>query len=162
MKYRNIGYITLTATLLASPPLFAQEDDTALSKTATQGKLNFAICQSCHDDSLNPPKAPPMFGVQRKYKRQHDTQQGFVDAVVKFVTQPTEDAALMKGPIKKLGLMPAMPLGNEMLSPIASYIYEASFEPPCEHWKNAMSSSKGNGSGKHRQHVQKRYDEFCN
>jgi hypothetical protein len=161
MKYKTIGYTTLTALLLASPTVFAQENDTALSNTAAQGKLDFAVCQSCHDASLNPPKAPPMFGVQRRYKRQHDTQQGFVDAVVTFVSQPSEDAALMKRPIKKLGLMPAMPLGDEMLSGIASYIYEASFEPPCDHWNHAMSSTKGKGSSNHQQHVQEMYDEFC-
>ncbi len=98
-------------------------------------------------------------GVQRRYKRQYENQQEFVDAIVKFVSQPTEDGALMKHPIKKLGLMPALPLGDDNLSKIATYIYEENFEPPCDHWANAISSEKG--KGKHRKKVQSNYDELC-
>jgi hypothetical protein len=160
---KKVGYGALVPLLLGSSMLSAQEDQTPLSELAVQGKANFAVCQSCHDASLNPPKAPPMFGVQRRYKRQHENQQAFVDAVVKFVSKPTEDGALMKKPIKKLGLMPPLPLGDAMLTGIATYIYEESFEPPCDHWAHALSSSKGKGKGaeKHRQHVQAMYDELC-
>jgi len=169
MYLKNISVGALASLLLGSPMLSAQEDQTSLSELAVKGKASFAVCQACHDASLNPPKAPPMFGVQRRYKRQYDTQQEFVNAVVKFVAQPTESAALMKRPIKKMGLMPGLPLGDEMLSGIATYIYEESFEPPCDHWSYAISAGQGKGggkgggqgSGKHRQHVQDMYDEFC-
>jgi len=158
---KKTGYGVLASLLLGSMALSAQEDQTPLSELAVQGKANFAVCQACHDASLNPPKAPPMYMVQRRYKRQYENQREFVDAVVKFAGQPTEDGALMKRPIEKLGLMPPLPLGDNMLSGIATYIYEESFEPPCEHWAHAMSSGKGKGSGKHRQHVQSMYDELC-
>ena len=159
MQLKKIVYGALTSLLLGSPTLFAQEDPTTLSELAVQGKANFAVCQGCHDASLKPPKAPPMFMVQRRYKSQYTNQQNFVDAVAKFVSNPTEDGALMKRPIKMLGLMPPLPLGEDMLSGIATYIYEESFEPPCDHWAQAMSS--GHGKGKHRQHVQSMYDELC-
>ena len=163
MYLKKTGYGVLTSLLLGSPALSAQEDQTPLSEMAVQGKANFAVCQACHDASLNPPKAPPMYMVQRRYKRQYENQREFVDAVARFAGQPTEDGALMKRPIEKLGLMPPLPLGDNMLSGIATYIYEESFEPPCEHWAHAMSSGhgKGKGSGKHRQHVQSMYDELC-
>ena len=163
VSLKRVGYGALASLLFGSPLLCAQETQTPLSELAVQGKADFAICQSCHDASLKPPKAPPMFAVQRMYKRQHGSQQEFVDAVVKFANQPSEDGALMKMPIKKLGLMPALPLGDDKLSGIATYIYEASFEPPCEHWAYALSSGKGTGKGKgkHRQHVQTLYDDMC-
>ncbi len=163
MYLKKIGYGALASLLLGSPALYAQEDQTTLSELAVQGKANFAVCQACHDASLNPPKAPPMYMVQRRYKRQYTNQQEFVDAVIKFASEPTEDGALMQRPVKMLGLMPPLPLGDDMLGSIATYIYEESFEPPCDHWAQAMSSGKGKGkgSGKHRQHVQSMYDELC-
>jgi len=103
---KKTGYGVLASLLLGSMALSAQEDQTPLSELAVQGKANFAVCQACHDASLNPPKAPPMYMVQRRYKRQYENQREFVDAVVKFAGQPTEDGALMKRPIEKLGLMP--------------------------------------------------------
>lgn len=159
MYLRIIGCGALTSLLIGSSLLCAQENQTSLSESALQGEADFAICQSCHDASLNPPKAPPMYGVQRRYKRQFENQQEFVDAIVKFVSQPTNEGALMKHPIKKLGLMPALPLGEDKLTKIATYIYEENFEPPCDHWANAISSEKG--KGKHRQHVQATYDDLC-
>ena len=159
MDLKKWGYAVLASLLLGSPLLYAQAQQSPLSELAVQGKADFAVCQACHDDSLKPPKAPPMFGVQRMYKRRYDNPQEFVGAVVKFVKQPTEDGALMKGPIKKLGLMPALPLGDEKLTGIATYIYEESFAPPCEHWAYALSSGKG--KGKHREHVQTMYDDMC-
>jgi len=159
MYLKQFGSMALMALLLNSPMARADDDGAPMSELAVTGGTKFAVCQSCHDASLNPPKAPPMFGVQRRYKQQYASQQEFVDAVVEFVSQPTDAGALMKGPVRKLGLMPALPLGDEMLSEIATYIFEESFEPPCEHWAHAMSSGKG--KGKHRQHVQGMYEEFC-
>lgn len=156
-KYFYCG--VLTSLLIGNSLIYAQEDQTSLSETASEGETDFAICQSCHDASLNPPKAPPMYGVQRRYKRQYENQQEFVDAIVRFVSQPTEEGALMKHPIKRLGLMPALPLGENKLSRIATYIYEENFEPPCDHWSNAISSEKGNGN--HKRRIQSMYDELC-
>lgn len=136
--------------------------DSVLSETAQQGKAQFSVCLSCHNESLNPAKAPPMFGVQNRYKRQHDTEEAFVNALVDFVTHPTEDKALMKRAVKKLGLMPALPLGEETLGNIAAYIYETSFDAPCEHWKAALSSNKDqDGKGQHRRQVERNYANFC-
>lgn len=159
MYRKNIGCVALSSLLFCSSLLYAQEDQTSLSESAVQGEAAFAICQSCHDASLDPPKAPPMYGVQRRYNRQYENQQEFVDAIVKFVSKPTEDGALMKHPIKKLGLMPALPLGDDNLSKIATYIYEENFEPPCDHWANAISAEKG--KGRHREQVQSNYNELC-
>ena len=160
MLLKKIASLPVMAVfLLGSSLLSAELEQAPLSEQAVLGEGKFAVCNACHDDTLNPPQAPPMFGVQRRYKKQFESQQEFVDAIVKFVTQPTEGDALMKGPVKKLGLMPGLPLGDDMLSEIATYIYEESFEPPCGHWAQAMSSEKG--KGKHRQKVRAMHEEFC-
>jgi len=145
--------------LLTSSMLRAEENQ--LSEPAMKGEQQIAICNACHDASLNPPQGPPLFGVQRRYQRQYSDKDSFVDAVVSFANHPSEEKALMRGPVKMLGLMPAMPLGDETLGQIAAYIYEATFEPPCDHWANAASGKGGGGGKGHRQQDQKMYDKFC-
>ena len=61
----------------------------------------------------------------------------------------------MNRPIKTLGLMPAMPLPDDMLKSIGTYIYEEEFAPPCTHWANDLAkinsdptAKKGSGQGK--------------
>lgn len=165
MKGENTGkrirIVVLFIPLLMGPVVEAQESSTPLSAVALQGEGGFAICQSCHDASLNPPKAPPMFGVQKFYKRQYESKDEFVNAIVAFVEHPSDSSALMKMPVSKLGLMPALPLGSDTLTPIATYIYEAQFEPPCDHWANVLGSGDDHGGKGHRRQAQSKYDKFC-
>ena len=159
---KRIGFISLSILLITAPVVSAEDNTAPLSAAALQGEKSFAICQGCHDASLNPPKAPPMFGVQKFYKRQYESKDEFVRAIVEFVEKPSNDNALLKMPVKKLGLMPALPLGSDTLTPIASYIYEAQFEPPCDHWAHALKASGGHGGKGHRRQVESMYEKFCN
>jgi len=137
---------------------FFVEAKETLSETAELGKAQFNVCLACHSQALNPAKAPPMFGIQNRYKRQHGSQAAFVSAIGSFVESPTLEAALMKRPVRKLGLMPAFPLGDEVLNNIATYLYETTFDPPCDHWRQALKSPGKDG---HRRQVQGNYDKFC-
>lgn len=38
-----------------------------LSASAQQGKQAFAACNACHNPELDPPLAPPMYGVKKYY-----------------------------------------------------------------------------------------------
>ena len=145
----------------------------ALSPDAEKGKAAIAVCLSCHNEELNPPLAPPLYGVQNKYKQTYNDKQGFVDAISNWVKSPSLDGALMRRPIQKLGLMPAMPLPDDMLASIAAYIYEQEFEAPCTHWANDLANSssnspklQGNGRGKgrgnnHDAMIRMKYNQLC-
>lgn len=160
MNYLKV--VTVALALFLASAVRGEGAESLLSKAAQQGKAQFAVCLSCHNESLNPAKAPPMFGVHNRYKRQHGTEESFVNALVDFVSHPTEEKALMKRAVKKLGLMPALPLGEETLGNIAAYIYETDFDAPCEHWKAVLSSNKNqDGKGQHRRHVETNYANFC-
>jgi|GEM_PF-1877774 len=153
----------------------------ALTPEAEKGKATIAVCMSCHNPELNPALAPPFYGVQNKYKQAHDNQESFVQAISDWAKHPTLEKALMNRPVKMLGLMPAMPLPDDMLKSIATYLYEENFEPPCTHWaidlakidsgssseqSKGMGKGKGAGNGKgsggnHDAMIRMKYNQLC-
>ncbi len=123
----------------------------ALTPEAEKGKTAIAACMACHNAELSPALAPPFYGVQNKYKQAFSDKDMFVQAISDWAKNPSLEKSLMKRPVKKLGLMPAMPLPDEMLAQIGAYLYEEEFEPPCTHWANDLKNSTGSqaqGRGK--------------
>ncbi len=153
----------------------------ALTPEAEKGKTAISACLACHNAELTPSLAPPFYGVQNRYKRNYEDKQSFITAISDWAKNPTQEKALMKRPLKKLGLMPAMPLPDEMLAQIGAYLYEETFEPPCTHWANDLKNStvsqpqsKGMGrgmgrgqgkgmaqSGNHNAMIQMKYNQLC-
>ena len=134
----------------------------ALSPEATEGKTLFQTCNACHNTALDPAKGPPMWGVQRRYKRQYGDFENFVNKVSDFVKAPSEEKAIQKEALKMLGLMPAMPLPDDMLKKIATYIWEENFPAPCDHWQMAIKKAKASGDLTHAKKDQRQLDRFCN
>lgn len=133
----------------------------ALSPEAEKGKAQFAVCDTCHNAALNPPLAPPMWGVQRRYKMQAMDRQGFIDEMADFVGNPIADRALFTRAVTQFGLMPAMALPEEMLRNIAAYLWEESFEPPCEHWKAGAEIATREGDQAHAAKDLQMLKRFC-
>ena len=133
----------------------------ALSPDAEAGKALFAACNVCHDQTLDPPQGPPMWSVQRIYKRQFDDDIELIKSMVAFVKSPSKETAIHQQAVKHLGLMPAMPLPDDMLTKIATYILEAKFPPPCEHWKNAAKRAGAMGDSNHARKDHKMFERFC-
>jgi cytochrome c2 len=134
----------------------------ALSDIAKAGKELFKTCDACHNQANDPMKAPPMFGVKKHYTAAYPKQQDFVAAIVSFASAPTKEKALLKRPMKALGLMPAMPLGEANLTKIATYLYEEQFAKPCEHWRIMVKNAEK--SGQMNDHIKKdkrKYARFC-
>lgn len=148
----------------------------ALTPEAEKGKAAIAVCLSCHNAEIEPALAPPLYGVQNKYKQVFADKEVFVQAIIDWVQKPSLENALMKRPVKKLGLMPAMPLPDDMLKSIATYLYEEEFEPPCTHWANDLKNSDANTSrhqngmgkgtrkgqgGNHEAMIRMKYNQLC-
>lgn len=133
----------------------------ALSPEAIEGKQLYPSCDVCHNPEHNPPLGPPMWGVQRLYKRNSLDQEDFVDAMVAFVKAPSLDKAIHTEAIKQLGLMPALPLPDQMLKKIALYIYEELFSPPCHHWQIAQQRAEKRGDLEHARKDANMYRRFC-
>ena len=148
--------------ILASVSLALVTQAVASEKSFMEGKALFQeTCLACHDASLEPAKAPPMFGVQMKYKMATADKESFVNKVSAFVMHPTEDKALLKMPVKMLGVMPDIGAEEDDVRKIAAYIHDETFAPPCNHWKSAAERFKAEGKMKMYQKHQQKYDAMC-
>ena len=109
-----------------------------------------SYCYVCHNpkvishDSL---LAPPFVAVKRRYTMQYQNKEAFVAAVVSWATKPTEDKALMKGAVTEFKVMPPLPLGNEILQKIATYIYDNDIEKP-DWFESHFNEMHPNGMGR--------------
>ena len=137
------------------------ESDT-LSAAAERGKAAVKICMSCHDQELDPPQGPPLFGIQKRYSMIYPVKEEFVARMVSFVKEPQLDKAIMRRPVRILGLMPAMNLPEDQLSDIAYFIYENSFNLPCRHWEIAVKNAEKKGQvDPHIQKDKHMLEKFC-
>lgn len=91
-----------------------------------------SYCFSCHnptaaeDDRL----APPMFAVKRHYSGGTMKKEDFVQAIVDFVNDPSNDNSKMPGAVKKFGIMPKMGYDEEDVRKIAAYMYDNDLQKP--------------------------------
>ncbi|MDQ7059568.1 MAG: cytochrome c [Ghiorsea sp.] len=102
-------------------------------------------CFMCHNAELEPAQAPPMFGVQMKYKMATEDKESFVNRITDFVMHPTKEKTLLKEPVKVLGVMPDIGAEEDEVRKIAAYIHDETFQPPCSHWKHAAERFKKEG-----------------
>lgn len=130
------GILALTSVVAA-----AASDLKPLSAEAEAGSKLYAICHVCHNPQLNPALAPPMFGVKRRYQMLYPEQEQFTDHIVSFIKSPKAEDAVMTWAVERLGVMPAQALPDDQLRQIAQYIWEYSFAPPCDHWRNAIQDA---------------------
>jgi hypothetical protein len=82
--------------------------------------------------------------------------------MVSFVQAPTLEAAIHDEALGQLGLMPPMPLPDEFLRKIVTYIQEKQFPPPCDHWQMAVKNAKEKGDMEHARKDLRQLKRFCN
>jgi mono/diheme cytochrome c family protein len=90
-------------------------------------------CYACHNPaapSHDALLAPPFAGIKMHYTQAYPDKQDFIDKMSAFVANPTEEAALMKGPIRRFGLMPTPNVTPEQVRAIVTFIYENKVEEP--------------------------------
>ncbi|MGL1955812.1 MAG: hypothetical protein OCD00_00650 [Colwellia sp.] len=133
----------------------------ALSPDAIEGKSLYPMCNACHSQANNPLLAPPMWEVQRRYKKNSRSDKDFVKTMVSFIKAPTREKAIHNQALSQLGLMPPMPLPDEMLTKIVTYIVEENFSPPCQQWQMAIKRAKEKGEINDTNKEQKQFERFC-
>lgn len=157
------NYVLLFTIFLLPAFLFSNLniDQTEEEKAALSGeevlidgeglKLLETYCYSCHNPastSHDEILAPPMAGIQRRYRKTFATQKEFVDRIVTFASNPTDEKAIFTGPVRRFGLMPKAPASEEELQIIAAYLYENDVAEPV--WFEEHHQQKhGKGKGRH-------------
>ena len=133
----------------------------ALSPDATDGKLLYQGCGTCHEQALSPPKAPPMWEIKRLYERQAKDDATLVKNIVSFTKEPSLETAIHDVGVERYGLMPAMPLPDDMLNKIATYILEEEFPPPCDYWNYALTRAKATDKTEFERWYQRMFRRSC-
>ncbi|GMQ27174.1 hypothetical protein Aoki45_38570 [Algoriphagus sp. oki45] len=93
-------------------------------------------CYTCHNPkskSHDEIIAPPLWGMKKHYLEAYPEKTDFEKAMISFIENPTEEKALMKGPIKRFGLMPKPMVDEDDLKKIVEYIYSNELENPAWH-----------------------------
>lgn len=108
-------------------------------------------CYTCHNPkskSHDEIIAPPLWGMKKHYLEAYPEKAAFEKAMIEFIQNPTEEKALMKGPIKRFGLMPKPEVSYEELQKIVSYIYDNEIENPVWHIKKDNQKTPKSGGPK--------------
>ncbi|MCP3849825.1 MAG: hypothetical protein GY694_06255 [Gammaproteobacteria bacterium] len=150
----------LQILLLSSIILFGHEYSFS-SDSNKEGKEKFVICNACHNPALNPPLAPPMWGIQRRYKRMSVDKEDFINQVSQFAFIPSLEKAVFQEAVNKMGLMPKVELPEDDLKAVATFIWEENFPPPCEHWKIGAENAKTSGDVRHEEKDRRKLKRFC-
>lgn len=114
-------------------------------------KANCYICHNPNAASHDEVIAPPFKAVKNRYTKEYDTKEEFVNAVVDWVRNPSEERALMYGAVEQYKVMPQMLVEVADLEKIASYLYDNKVDEPewmNEHMKEEKGRGHGQGKGK--------------
>lgn len=91
-------------------------------------------CFACHNpqsESHDNMLAPPLAGIKYKYKQLYHDRDEFVVKMSDFILQPTKKNAVMKGPVRRFGLMPVSTLtAKEDVYALVSFIHDNKLDYP--------------------------------
>ena len=115
-------------------------------------KLLETKCFVCHNSSTPNDErvAPPMIAIKAHYINENTSEEEFTNNFLNFVLNPTKENAVMRGAVKRFGIMPYQKFEEEDLKKIANYLYNYKIEEPSwfkEHWESKQGKSYIN-SGK--------------
>lgn len=81
-------------------------------------------CYACHNtQGTDNMLAPPMFRVKDHYWYDEVTEAEFIESIVEWVNNPTEENSVMPGALRKFGLMPKQKFDEAEVRAIAKYMF---------------------------------------
>jgi len=123
------------------------QEPPALATDPMEGKkLMETHCYLCHSPKASENQgriAPPMVAIKARYiDKEGYNKAEFIEAVTSFVSNPTEDNALMRGAVRKHGLIPKQAFPKGSVAKIAVFMYDYQIEEP--DWFQSHWQSHGN------------------
>lgn len=105
----------------------------SIIQNGTAAKLIKDNCFTCHnpaatshDDML----APPLVGMKYKYQQAFPKKEDFIYNMANFIANPSKDNAIMRGPVRRFGVMPKSVLQPEEIQAVVTYLYDNKVEQP--------------------------------
>jgi len=91
-----------------------------------------SVCTGCHSMESPATLAPPMTHVAKHYRQAFSERDSAVAHIITFVRNPAAERSKMPAHVQeRFGLMPALPLPDEQLRAVATYIW--SLPDPAAH-----------------------------
>ncbi|CAM4056275.1 DUF3365 domain-containing protein [Flavobacterium antarcticum] len=123
------------------------ENDVTTSTHPLEGKkLMETHCYLCHSPNAAEGEgrvAPPMVAIKARYiDKEGYNKEEFIKNFTAFVKNPTTEKALLRGAVKKHGLMPKQDFPEGSVAKIAAYLFDYQIEEPT--WFKAHWESHGN------------------
>lgn len=145
MKYLYLSLITiLTMGSCKQEPKTTDTQQEPVAQLATSSeegkKLLETKCYVCHNPSVGEQGqrlAPPMVAVKAHYLDVYPNKEEFVNGIMAFVKSPSEEKTMMRGAIRRFGIMPTQQFPEDEVRKIAEYIYDFEIEEPewfKDHW----------------------------
>jgi mono/diheme cytochrome c family protein len=113
--------------------IFDESMDIAELSVEDGNELLAQNCFACHnprslshDDML----APPLAGIKYKYQNSTSGRSEFIKRMSTFVYEPDSKKALMKGPVKRFGVMPKTALSKDEILSLVAFIYDQPIQEP--------------------------------
>ena len=123
-------------------PILPTDEAVSNSDTPEGKKLMETHCYVCHSPTAPENEgriAPPMVAIKARYiDKEGYNKEEFVKHVTAFVTNPTEDKALMYGAVRKHGVMPKQAFPEGSIEKIADFMFDYQIEEPewfKAHWE---------------------------
>ncbi|WKK80057.2 c-type cytochrome [Marivirga arenosa] len=113
----------------------SQKTDLASNSIISQNgaQLISSNCYVCHNPNSNSHEeiiAPPLAGIKERYLKASTDRADFINKMTSFAYNPSKDKALMKGPVKRFGLMPKTALSEDEIKVIINYIHDNDIPAP--------------------------------
>lgn len=133
-----IGFCVAMGGCDISEPTDSNSSET-LKKTevlALQGKgydLIKSTCYACHNPAAKSHDeiiAPPFAGIKMRYKRKYSDREDFLNGMSQFLSNPTQESALMRGAVGQFGVMSKLNLMENEIQLIVEFIYDNKLEEP--------------------------------
>lgn len=117
----------------------------------TAARLIQTNCFTCHNPaapSHDEMLAPPLVGMKYKYQQAFPKRDTFIYAMTNFLVNPTKENAIMRGPVRRFGVMPKSVLKPEEIQAVVTYLYDNEVEAPdwfAKHFEEEQGAEwKGN------------------
>lgn len=141
---KNTIFLLFTTLLLTNcnqkiEPTYANPikiDQTKVNQLIENGMAAQLIKNNCftchnpaatsHDDML----APPLVGMKYKYQQAFPNKEQFIYNMTNFIATPSKENAIMRGPVRRFGVMPKSVLKAEEIQAVVQFLYDNKIEEP--------------------------------
>ncbi|MDH5600121.1 MAG: cytochrome c [Gammaproteobacteria bacterium] len=106
----------------------------ASSENIKGQQLYIKHCDSCHGVKhgmdMSKRVAPPVFAVKMHYIGTYADKDSFVMAIADWLETRDANNSMMRGAVRRFGVMPEVKVSRDEAEKIAAYIYQGKLESP--------------------------------